>query len=40
LGAAVEIGQLTVIGATVRLDPSIPADGITATSTYVFTTSD
>lgn len=40
LGAAVEIGQLTVIGATVRLDPSIPADGITATSTYVFPTSD
>jgi hypothetical protein len=40
LGAAVEIGQLTVIGGTVRLDPTIPADGITATSTFVFTTDD
>jgi hypothetical protein len=40
LGAAVEIGQLTVIGGTVRLDPTIPADGVTATSTYVFPTSD
>jgi len=40
LGAAIEIGQLTVIGATVRLDPSIPADGVTATSSFVFTADD
>lgn len=40
LGAAIEIGQLTVIGSTVRLDPSIPADGVTATSSFVFAADD
>jgi hypothetical protein len=39
-GAGAEIGQLTVIGSTVRLDPSHPPTAPTATSNYAFTSSD
>jgi len=39
-GAGVEIGQLAVIGSTVRLDPSLPATAPTVTSNYVFTAED
>ena len=40
VGPGVEIGQLTVIGNTVRLDPSLPASAPTVTSNYTFTASD
>jgi hypothetical protein len=39
-GAAIEIGQLTVIGSTIRLDPSIPANAPTATSSFAFSSAD
>ena len=40
LGAAVEIGQMTVVGGTVILDPSLPATAATATSAYTFDSED
>ena len=40
LGTAVEIGQLTVIGNTLRLDPTHPPGASSATSTYAFTSAD
>jgi hypothetical protein len=36
-GAPPEIGQLSVIGSTIRLDPTTPASAPSATAAYVFT---
>lgn len=38
-GPGVEIGQLSVVGSTIRLDPSVPA-GEASTSTYTFQSPD
>jgi len=40
VGSGVEIGQLTVVGSTVRLDPSQPPSAPTVTSNYAFAASD
>jgi hypothetical protein len=40
LGVAPEIGQLTVVGSTIVLDPTTPATAPSATSTYAFTADD
>jgi len=40
VGIPPEIGQLTVIGSTIRLDPTTPASAPTATSSYVFLSAD
>jgi hypothetical protein len=39
-GVTPEVGQLTVIGSTIRLDPAIPADAPTVTASYVFVRED
>ncbi len=40
VGVSPEIGQLTVVGSTIVLDPTVPATAPTATSNYVFTADD
>ncbi|HUF76556.1 MAG TPA: hypothetical protein VMM35_09775 [Longimicrobiales bacterium] len=35
-----QVGQLTVIGSTIRLDPTTPPDEPTATATFSFTSED
>lgn len=40
VGAGVEIGQLTVVGSNVRLDPSQPPTAPTVTSNYSFAAND
>jgi len=40
VGVSPEVGQLTVVGSTIVLDPSVPATAPTATSSYVFTADD
>ena len=35
-----QVGQLTVIGSTIRLDPSVPANEPSATASFAFTAED
>jgi len=39
-GVPPELGQLSVIGSTIRLDPTSPANAPSATGSYVFTSED
>lgn len=39
-GVSPEVGQLTVIGSTIRLDPATPADAPTVTASFVFVRDD